>query len=60
VIADGEMLFDSQNVSGTTPAMAVTVDLTGKRRLKLLVTNADDGNSLDRAAWADAKVECDP
>jgi hypothetical protein len=24
------------------------------------VTNADDGNSLDRAAWADAKVECEP
>jgi alpha-galactosidase len=60
VIADGDMLFDSQNVSGTTPAMAVNVDLTGKRRLKLLVTNADDGNSLDRAAWADAKVECAP
>jgi len=60
VIVDGEVLFDSQNLDGTMPAMPVNVDLTGKRRLKLLVTNADDGSSLDRASWADAKVECDP
>jgi len=60
VIADGETLFDSQNVNGTAPAMAVNVTLTGKRRLKLLVTNADDGSSLDRASWGDAKVECEP
>jgi alpha-galactosidase len=60
VFADGEMLFDSQNVNGTMPAMAVNVSLTGKKRLKLLVTNADDGNALDRASWGDAKVECEP
>jgi len=60
VIVDGDVLFDSQNVDGMMPAMPVTVDLTGKRRLKLLVTNADDGNALDRASWGDAKVECDP
>jgi alpha-galactosidase len=60
VLADGEVVFDSQNVNGTAPAMAVDVDLTGKRRLKLLVTNADDGSALDRASWGDAKVECAP
>jgi len=60
VFADGEMLFDSQNMNGTAPAMAVNVSLTGKKRLKLLVTNADDGNALDRASWGDAKVECEP
>ena len=60
VIVDGEVLFDSQNVDGMMAAMPVNVDLTGKRRLKLLVTNADDGTSLDRASWGDAKVECDP
>ena len=46
--------------TATAPAMAVNVSLTGKRRLKLLVTNADDGNALDRASWGDAKVECEP
>jgi hypothetical protein len=60
VLADGQMLFDSMNLTGTSPAMAVDVDLAGKRRLKLLVTNADDGSAQDRASWGDAKVECDP
>jgi hypothetical protein len=36
------------------------VDITGKRRLKLHVTNADDGAAQDRASWGDVKVECDP
>jgi len=60
VWADGEMLFDSMNVTGTSPAMAIDVSLVGKRRLKLLVTNAEDGTAQDRASWGDAKVECDP
>jgi beta-galactosidase len=60
VLADGEMLFDSMNVNSTTPAMAIDVTLTGKRRLKLLVTNAGDGTAQDRASWGDAKVECEP
>jgi len=60
VLADGEMLFDSGNVNSTSPAAAIDVDLTGKRRLKLLVTNADDGSAQDRASWGDARVECEP
>ena len=48
------------NVTGSSPAAAIDVDLTGKRRLKLLVTNGDDGTPQDRASWGDAKVECDP
>jgi alpha-galactosidase len=60
VIADGAVLFDSMNVTGTSPATAIDVDLTGKRRLKLLATNADDGTAQDRASWGDAKVECAP
>jgi len=60
VWADGAMLFDSMNVNFTSPAAAIDVDLTGKRRLKLLVTNADDGSANDRASWGDARVECEP
>jgi alpha-galactosidase len=60
VIADGEVLFDSMNLTGASPAMAVDVDLTGRRRLKLFVSNAGDGSAQDRASWGDAKVECDP
>jgi alpha-galactosidase len=60
VLADGEMLFDSDRVTGTTGAMSVDVSLVGRRRLKLLVTNAEDGSAQDRASWGDAKVECEP
>jgi alpha-galactosidase len=60
VIADGAVLYDSQNLTGTSPAAVVDVDITGKRRLKLYVTNADDGMAQDRASWGDAKVECEP
>jgi alpha-galactosidase len=60
VWADGEKLYDSGTVTGTSAAATVAVDLTGKRRLKLLVTNAGDGSALDRANWGDAKVDCAP
>jgi alpha-galactosidase len=60
VWADGTKLFDSGAVTGMSAAMPVAVDLTGQRRLKLMVTNAGDGSALDRADWADAKVDCAP
>jgi alpha-galactosidase len=60
VWADGEKLFDSAAVTGTSSVLSVRVDLTGKRRLILLVTNAGDGNAQDRADWANAQVVCAP
>jgi hypothetical protein len=60
VWVDGAKLFDSGTVTGASAAMQVAVDLTGKRRLKLLVTNAGDGSALDRADWGDAQVDCAP
>jgi alpha-galactosidase len=52
--------FDSGFLTGASPAQSVRVDLTGKKRLKLLVTNGGDGSGWDRASWADAKLECLP
>jgi alpha-galactosidase len=61
VWADGEKLFDTNTtVTGMSAVQKVTVPLDGKRRLKLLVTNAGDGNALDRADWANAQVVCAP
>ncbi|HEY3594694.1 MAG TPA: NPCBM/NEW2 domain-containing protein, partial [Polyangiaceae bacterium] len=60
VFADGEKLFDSGVMTGATPAQAVSVDVTGKRRLKLLATNGGDGTDNDYADWADAKLDCAP
>jgi alpha-galactosidase len=60
VFVDGQMMFDSGLVTGSSPAQTVQIDLTGKRRLKLFVSNGGDGAALDRASWGDAKVDCAP
>jgi PKD repeat protein len=57
VFADGSKLYDSGAVGGTDAAKAVSVDVTGKTELKLVV----DGNGVidyDHADWADAKLVC--
>lgn len=57
VSADGVPLYDSGVVDGATGARSVSVDVTGRSTLALVVTNVD-GNSLDHADWADAKLSC--
>lgn len=58
VWADGSMLFDSGNMTGMYPGMPVSVDVTGRYELRLLVTDGGDGIGYDHADWADAKVSC--
>jgi alpha-galactosidase len=62
VWTDGEKLFDSGTLTGLQGAMPVampvSVDLTGKRRLKLLVTNGENGAAWDRASWGNPQVVC--
>jgi alpha-galactosidase len=57
VWADGEKLFDS-GVLTRTATVPVQVDVSGKQRLRLLVTNGADGSAWDRASWGDAKLDC--
>jgi alpha-galactosidase len=58
VWSDGQKLYDSQLVTGTTPARHVDVDLGGKRDLRLFVGTGGDHNGKDHADWADARVSC--
>lgn len=58
VWSDNERLYQSAVKSGTEEAEEIEVDVTGKSRIKLRVTNGGDGNARDRGAWADARVEC--
>ncbi|MBN1610850.1 MAG: NPCBM/NEW2 domain-containing protein, partial [Polyangiaceae bacterium] len=58
VWADGEQLFESDVLKGTATA-SIDVDVTGKQRLMLKVTNGGDGTSWDRASWGNAKLECE-
>jgi alpha-galactosidase len=62
VWADGSKLFDSTDgggvLTGTSNPVTVHVDVTGKQRLKLVVTNGGDGPGWDYATWGDAQLEC--
>ena len=54
---DGKKLWNSALVSGFDPVRDVTVDVTGVTRLRLVVTDAGDGNRFDAADWAEAVLE---
>lgn len=59
VFADGEKLFESGVMRRDTPAKLVNVDITGKKQLKLVVTDGGDDNGNDHGDWADAKFMTD-
>ncbi len=56
VWADGAKLFDSGTMYGSTATKQVSVNVSGKQELKLIVTTADGSNSSDHADWAGAKL----
>lgn len=56
VLLDGVEVHDSGIVTGADVAKKVSVDVTGKNELKLVVTDAGDGLGYDHADWANARV----
>ncbi|XZL26507.1 NPCBM/NEW2 domain-containing protein [Clostridium perfringens] len=56
VLVDGEEKFNSGVMRGTTPQKYVKVDLKNAKELKLIVSDAGDGNTSDHASWGDAKL----
>jgi alpha-galactosidase len=58
VWADGEKLFASGALTGTSPPKQVDVDLRGRRELRLFVGEGQDNLFFDHADWADARLEC--
>jgi alpha-galactosidase len=58
VFVDGVEKFNSNTVIATTAVQHVSVDLTGASRMRLLVTDANDGSSNDHADWAGAQLTC--
>jgi len=59
VWADGEKLFDSGTMRRDTPAKFIDVDVSGRKQLKLVVTDAGDGIGNDHADWAGAQFVAD-
>lgn len=58
VYADGAIAHTSGTMGGSMGAQPVSVNVSGKNELQLVVTDAGDGISYDHADWADAKVVC--
>lgn len=56
VFVDSEERYRSPVVRGGAPAIPVSVDVTGGRRLSLVVDFADRGDELDHADWLDARL----
>jgi hypothetical protein len=57
VLVDGSEKFASPILRGGNPPVHVSVDLTGAKKLELLVDYADRADVLDHADWLDARLE---
>ena len=56
VWTDDQKVYDSGDMFGKTPSKFVSVDISGAKKVKLVVTLGQDGrNGNDGADWADAK-----
>ena len=58
IFADGTKLADSGLMTSTTATQTLTVDVTGRTTLQLVITDGGDGISYDHGDWADAKITC--
>lgn len=56
VWADGNKIYDSEVLNGSSPVKHVDVDITGATILKLVVTNGGDHNAYDHADWGGAMI----
>ena len=55
---DGTLIYNSGLLTGSSPAVPVSVGLHGIRELALIVTDGGDGNASDHADWADVRLTC--
>ena len=58
VWGDGVKLFDSGTMTGSSAAQAVSVSISGRQTLELMVNDGGDGNANDHGDWALARVAC--
>jgi hypothetical protein len=56
VIADGTKIYESPMLRGGGTYKHAALDIPDAKELKLIVTDAGDGQSCDQAAWCDAKL----
>lgn len=56
VLVDGQEKYASPTVRGGEPPLPVSVDVSGGKRLELLVDYGEQGDVLDRADWLEARL----
>lgn len=56
VYGDGVQLYNSGILLGSDTRRSVNVNVTGVNELRLVVTNAGDGDGLDHVDWANARL----
>jgi hypothetical protein len=56
VFVDGEKVYDSGVMTGSSATKQVSLDVTGKQDLRLYVSDASNGNTFDHADWANARL----
>ncbi|BDI28999.1 hypothetical protein CCAX7_10500 [Capsulimonas corticalis] len=57
LLGDGKTLWESGVMRAGAPAKEADVDLRGVQRLTLRVGDAGDGDGMDHADWAEARIE---
>ncbi len=60
VFVDNEQRYASPIVRGGDPPVPVSVDVSGGKRLSLIVDFAERGDELDRANWLNARLRQKP
>jgi glucose/arabinose dehydrogenase/PKD repeat protein len=58
IFADDVKLADSGVMTGASATKSLTVDVRARSLLRLVITDAGNGNDADHADWADAKLAC--
>ena len=58
VYLDGTKAYDSGTMTGSSTTKSISLDLTGKSELRLVVTNGGDTISYDHADWANPQIAC--
>jgi alpha-galactosidase len=58
VWSGADRLYQSGPLTGAMPVEAVSVDVTGRTDLRLMVDPGQANNDYDHADWADAQLVC--
>jgi hypothetical protein len=56
VYLDGVKVYDSGKMTGASATKSLKLDVSGKKQLKLVVTDAGDGGGSDHADWEGARL----